>query len=287
MIMDFEYFRAKSLQEVLLMKGKSRSEILAGGTDLLVRMKTGETNPKILIDIKKVPDLNRIILNPDGSISIGASVTFSDILESDLLKQECPILYKGAQVMGTTQIRNRATIGGNICHGSPAADSVPPLMCLGAQLLLINRNGERWLPIENFHEGPRKTCLKPEEFLCEIKIPPIQPRSFCAYLKHGVRKSLEIAIVSIGLLVFFSDEEGVIDNIRISLGSVSHIPVRSKEAEDILKGKKITKDLIEKTALTVQKSINPISDLRGSAEYRYEMAYMLTKRVLQECCNHV
>jgi carbon-monoxide dehydrogenase medium subunit len=285
MMKDFEYFRAKSLEELLMIKTEYQSEILAGGTDLIIKMKKGKKNPTSLIDIKRIPDINKIEFNPDGSISIGPLVTFTDILDNSLLKQKCPILYQAAEVLGTTQIRNRATIGGNICNGSPAADSLPPLICLEAQLLLINTQGERWMPIEKFYKGPQETCLRSDEFLSEIRIPPFPPKTSSIYLKLGVRKSLEIAIVNIGILATSNGDREVPDDIKISLGSVAPTPIRSRKAEDVLRGEKISKDLIENAAFIVQKDTNPISDLRGTAEYRYEMAYVMTKKALEKVFN--
>jgi carbon-monoxide dehydrogenase medium subunit len=279
---NFEYFRAESLEEtIFLIQKNGQTKILAGGTDLIPKMKRYEINPKTLIDIKRIPDLRKFKCNGDGSLSIGPLVTFSDILDDSVIKGSYPILYQSAQVLGTAQTRNRATIGGNICNGSPAGDSIPPLICLDAQLRLINQEGERWISVEHFFESPQKTCLRSDELLSEIKIPPFRPKTFGAYMKLGARKALEIAIISVGVLITFSKELEIVDDIRISLGSVAPIPIRCRQAEDILKGKEITEDIIKKTSLEVQKNINPISDLRGTSEYRHEMAYILTKRALE------
>jgi len=279
---SFEYFSAKSLEEVIdLIKKHTQCKILAGGTDLLVKMKRGEITPKTIIDIKRLPELNKIKSNTDGILTIGSLVTFNDILDNPIFKQDYSILYQAAQVMGTAQIRNRATIGGNICNGSPAGDSIPPLICLGAQLQLINQENDRLIPIEKFYEGPQKTCLHPDEILSAIKIPLLRPETFGVYLKLGLRKSLEIAIISICVLISINKRLEFIEDIKISLGSVAPTPIRCKRAEDILRRKPIGNDLIERAALRVQKDINPISDLRSSAEYRYEMAYVLTKKALK------
>ncbi len=279
---DFEYFRVESLDEaIFLMRKNGQTKILAGGTDLIPKMKRYEISPKTVIDIKRIPDLHKFKCNGDGSLSIGPLVTFSDILDDPVIKRSYFILYQSAKVLGTAQTRNRATIGGNICNGSPAGDSIPPLICLNAQLRLINQEGERWIPVEHFFEGPQKTCARSDELLSEIKIPPLRPNTFGVYLKLGARKALEIAIISIGVSITFSKEVKIVDDIRISLGSVAPTPIRCRQAENILKGREITEGIIEKASLEVQKNINPISDLRGTSEYRYEMAYILTKKAFE------
>lgn len=280
---NFEYFRPELLAEaIFLMQKKDQAKILVGGTDLIPKMKRHELSPKALIDIKRIPDLHGIKYNGDGSLSIGPLVTFSDILGDPLIRGSYPILCQSAKVLGTAQTRNRATIGGNICNGSPAGDSIPPLICLDAQLRLTNQGGERWIHVEHFFKGPQKTCLRSDELLSEIKIPPLGPKTFGGYLKLGARKALEIAIVSIGVLITFSKEGKIIDDIRISLGSVAPTPIRCRQPENILKGNEITENIIEEASREVQRNINPISDLRGASEYRYEMAYILTKKALED-----
>lgn len=280
---NFEYFRPELLDEaIFLMRKNGQAKILAGGTDLIPKMKRYEISPKAVIDIKRIPDLRKIKCNGDGSLSIGPLVTFSDILDDPVIKESYHILYESAKVLGTAQTRNRATIGGNICNGSPAGDSIPPLICLNAQLRVINQEGERWIPVEHFFEGPQKTCLRSDELLSEIKIPPLRPKTFGIYLKLGARKALEIAIISIGVLITFRDKVEIVDEIRISLGSVAPTPIRCRQSEDILRGRDIRENIIEKASREVQKNINPISDLRGTSEYRYEMAYVLTKKALED-----
>jgi CO/xanthine dehydrogenase FAD-binding subunit len=276
----------KTLNEALslLKKHKGEARAFAGGTDLLNKMKRREVVPKHLIDLKRVPDLNFIKYDKEIGLRIGAATTLTEILESRTAREHCPILVEAVSQMASPQIRNTGTIGGNLCNAVPSADTAPSLIAAGAQLKLVGLNKKvRTVSAEDFFKGPNKTVLGPVELLSEIQIPPAPSSSFGTYLKHTLRREMDLAIVGVATYVTVDSKKDVCKDVKIVLGAVAPVPMRAKKAEEALRGKTISDELIEKAAEIASKESKPIDDIRGTAEYRKEMVRVLTKRALKKC----
>lgn len=279
---NYDYYAPETLGEALslLDRLKNGVRMLAGGTDLIVQMKAGRMLPSALVDAKHVPELNKLEMGKDGSLLIGAAVPLSRIVAFPPVKQKFEMLYQGCSLIGSVQIRNRATIGGNICNAAPSADSVPPLLCLKAQAVITSSQGARTLPLENFFRGPGICALTPGELLQEIQIPAPLANSSGCYLRHTPRQEMDIAVVGVGSWLRF-DQSGRCDEARIVLGAVAPTPLRVPDAEAVLIGKNIDDNLIQEAAVIAAQAAKPISDLRASIEYRREIVKVLTRRTIK------
>jgi carbon-monoxide dehydrogenase medium subunit len=278
----FNYLAPATLDEALslLAQYKSKARVIAGGTDLVPKLKRREVKaPEYVIDLKGIPDLDKI-RQDTGGLTIGALVTIGVVESSPLIQQKFAILAQAAQSMASPQVRNRGTIAGNICNAVPSADSAPALLTLGARLKLISRKGERTINIEDFFTGPNRTALTDEEILLEIKIPDMPPKSKGVYLKLSPRRAMDLAIV--GAAVVVVPEDGICKDIRIALGAVAPTPLRTMKAETVLKGQKFNDNLIEKAAKAAAAEASPIDDHRASAEYRRDMVEVLVKRAIKQ-----
>lgn len=272
---EFEYFIPKNLNElfdILKVLGKNK-KFLAGGTDLLVRIKDNLIKEDNIIDIKSINELKGITENED-KIEIGSLTTFTEIIESDLLNRHSLLLIEAVKKIGSPQIRNKGTIGGNICNASPAGDTIPPLFCLDAKLFLESATGVKTVDIEDFFIGPGKTILKDDEILTKIVIKKMDEDEYGFFNKLGQRNALTIAISSSCIKI--KKLNGKIDDIKISLGSVAPTVVRAKNVEESIKNlSQYKRDEILKICNEVEKDINPITDVRGSREYRIEVSKYL------------
>ena len=276
----FNYYKPKSLNEALkLLNDLENSKVLAGGTDLVLDMKIGRYKPENVIDISHLNELKYI--KDDGkSIRIGAGTTLQTILESNIVRKKIPVLAEALEIMGSWQLRNVATIGGNLCNASPAADTAPPLMVLEAQLKLESIEGARYVPITKFFHGPRITELKRNELLTEIIIPYPPSNAGMKFLKLGRRAAHTLSIVAVATLITIKDDK--FDIVRIALNSVAPTPLRAYKTEESLKDKPINLNVIEENVKRVAEEIKPISDVRASAEYRKEMSIVLTRDAILE-----
>jgi carbon-monoxide dehydrogenase medium subunit len=278
----FNYLAPATLDEALslLAEHKDRARVIAGGTDLIPKLKRREiAAPGYVIDLKGIPGMDKIKQN-GGGLAIGALVTIRAVESSPQIQQNFSILAQAAQTMASPQVRNRGTIAGNICNAVPSADSAPPLLTLGAKLKIISQKGERTVGIEDFFTGPNRTALKDGEILTEIQIPAMPPNSKGVYLKLTPRRAMDLAIVGVAAVVI--PEDGVCKDIRLALGAVAPTPIRAKKAEAILKGQKFDDELIEKAAQTAAGEAKPIDDHRASAEYRRDMVAVLVKRAIKQ-----
>ena len=279
----FEYVQPNSIDEALylLATHKGEAKLIAGGTDLLPKMKRREIkSPKYVIDIKGLPDLEYIKYDDKEGLSIGALTTIHAIETSPVIEQRFSILAQAASTMAAPQVRNRGTVAGNICNAVPSADSAPPLLALEARLTLMSHKGERIMKIEDFFTGPNETVLTGEELLAEIRIPPLPPNSRGAYLKLTPRRSMDLATVGVAAVVI--REDGLCKDIRIALGAVAPTPIRAKRAEEIIRGQRFSDKLIEKTAQTAAEESRTIDDHRASADYRREMVQVLVSRAINQ-----
>ncbi len=275
---QFKYYKPQALDEALkLLNELDEARVIAGGTDLLIDMRIGRYRPKNIIDINDLNELKYIV--DDGNwIRIGALTRLQELIDSEIVREKLPILYEAVYHMASWQIRNMATIGGNLCNASPAADTAPPLMVLEAKLRVINIEGERTIDIREFFLGPRKTVLKRNELLKEIMVPVYKDYGY-SYMKLGRRNSFTLSIVSVASLL--KVEDNVFSDVRIALNSIAPTPIRAFSAEKYLVGRKVTIDSIKAASKLVVKDISPITDIRATAEYRRDMAIVLTYDALK------
>lgn len=277
-----EYHRPTELEQALelLSEHKEDCKIIAGGTDLIPAARQGRMLlPRRIhiIDISSIKELNYII--KDGAlIRIGATARLSEIGMSAVVKEHLPVLADAASQMGSLQVRNLGTIGGNLCNASPAADTASPLLVLDAMVNVRGIDRQRLVPLKGFFTGPGKTTLAPGEILAEVQIPLTKPAGSSCFIKLGRRNAFTLSIVSVATLVKVKD--GIFDDIRIALGSVAPTPFRASKAEEHLIGEKVNEQVIDDGANVVASEVKPISDVRAGAEYRRDMSLVLTKRAI-------
>ncbi len=282
-----EYVTPKTIEEArsLVLKYKGEAKIIAGGTDLVVQMKHKGVLPKHIINIRGISGQDYIVHDEKEGLRIGALATMRSIEVSPVVREKFNILARAASMLGTWQVRNRATIAGNLCNAAPSAETAPPLIVLGAKAKIMGADGERTVPIENFFIGPGQTILKPGEILTEIQVPNLLPRSGGIYIKHTLRKALDLAIVGVAALVTMDGD--ILSDVKIALGAVAPTPVRATRAEDVLRGNKINDDLLQKAAQTAFNQCSPIDDVRSSAEYRCKMIQVLVPRAIKQAVEQV
>jgi CO/xanthine dehydrogenase FAD-binding subunit len=278
----FKYQAPDSLPGVLkiLEKKPEAGKILAGGTDLIVQMRQGIVHPALVVDVKQVPELNRLEWDSKMGLRLGAAVPIRRLLNFKGLPKTYHVLIQACSLIGSWQIKNRATVGGNLCNAAPSADSAAALLCLEARVVLASPKASRILPLDEFFLGPGKTALADDEILVEIEVPPPPAHSAGYYQRHTTREEMDIAVAGVASFLTFSPEEGRIKSARISLGAVAPTPKRARGAEAVLTGKEIKSELIEQAVEMAASEAEPISDLRGSAEYRRELVRVLTRRTL-------
>ncbi len=279
----FEYVKPEQLGEVLNLLSRNANgsvRIYAGGTDIIRKMKLRLIpSPELLIDLKGMKDMDYIARDDSGGLRIGPLATIAEVAHSEDVRHSFPGLAMAAGSIASVQIQNRGTIAGNICNAVPSADSAPALLCLGAELLCASIDGERRLGIEDFFAGPSETVLKAGELLREIQVPPMPEGSRGAYLKLSTRSRMDLAVV--GVAVNLGTEKGVLKDVKIGLGAVAPTPIRARAAEEMLDGEKVSDHLIDEAAKRAGAESKPISDHRGSAEYRRMMVEVLVKRAIR------
>jgi len=272
---DFSYVAPASIDEVisLLAKHRDKAKILAGGTDLIVNIKEGMQSPDLLIDIKSLESL-RLISKEADNLIIGAAVSFTGLLEADIIKESFPMLWDAAATVASSGIRNRASLAGNICTAVPSLDSAPALLCHDAVVHCVSAEGRREIPIRDWFLAPRKTVLKPNELLSHISL-PLPPKDAAGiYLKLGRYNGEDLAQAGWGIL-FFSD------NIyKIAHCALGPVPARALSIEAILNGNPLSDELILQAQKAVEQEISPISDIRSSREYRLHVSKVMLKRGL-------
>ncbi|WP_195964466.1 xanthine dehydrogenase subunit XdhB [Clostridium cuniculi] len=272
----------KSLDEALkVLDSNTKLKIISGGTDVLIKLHHGKFNDAELLSIKNLDTLRDIKVLEDNTISIGANVTFSDIFRSEVINNNIPILSEAAVSIGGPQIRNMATIGGNICNGAVSADSAPALFSLNAELKLKSLNNERIVKITEFYDGPGKVKIQRNEILTEILIKEENYKNKRGrYIKFANRKALDISMLGVALL--YEIEDNSFKDLRISLGVASPTPIRCKNAENFAIGKGVTNEVINKVAELAKMDSNPRNSWRGSRDYRLHLISTLIKRILND-----
>jgi carbon-monoxide dehydrogenase medium subunit len=275
-----EYFEPNSIGDALsvLAKHGAEAKVIAGGTDVMVDIKFKE-EPGALVNIKKIPSLSGIS-ESSGAIRIGPLTTIREVETSRLIREKLPVLWQSAHQFASLQVRNTATIGGNICRASPSGETLTPLLVLDAKALLAFAEGERSEPFSSFFQGPGKSSVGAEGLLTGIEIPLPADGSQGVYLKHAVRGAMDIAMV--GVAVMLSANGANVQDVRIGLGAVAPTPVRAPKSEALLKGKPLTAALLKQAAAMAATEASPISDQRSSAENRRWIVEALTRRGLEQ-----
>jgi CO/xanthine dehydrogenase FAD-binding subunit len=262
---------------VALLAGvKGEARVLAGGTDLLVQMRADMVDPELIVDIKKIRE-TRTVTEDKGGWRIGAAVTGAELREHTRLKQAWPGVVEAANLIGSTQVQGRATLGGNLCNGSPAADSVPALIAAGAVATLVGPKGRRDLPVEDVMLGPRKLALTRGEIVVSFRLPPRPPRSGDAYLRFIPRTEMDIAVVGAGVSVSL-DGGGIITAARVSLGAVAARVLLVAEAAQAIIGSRLDKAAQDRLEAAARAACRPIDDKRGTIEFRIDVAAVLARR---------
>lgn len=275
----FEYLNCQTIEEAcgLLAKYKGEAKIFSGGTDLIVKMKHKEETPGYLINIKGIEGLS-YIREENGGVAIGALTTIQALKNSPLIRKRFSVLHDACSVLGTRQVRNLATIGGNLCNASPAAECAPALLVLNAQVRVQGEKGEQWIDLNSFFTGPGTTSLAQDEILTEIKIPKPPTHGSGVYLKHSTRR---IDVAMVGAAAVVEMDKSRFSDIRIALGAVGPTPFRAHRAEKILHGEETGKEILLKAARSASDDSFPIDDIRGQGDYRKEMVETLVQEAVK------
>ncbi|MGH7324375.1 MAG: FAD binding domain-containing protein [Candidatus Rokuibacteriota bacterium] len=276
----FEVVQPGSVEECLraLVAHGPEASLLAGGTDLLPQLKNGLLKPRCVVDLSRVARLRALDRDGGRGLRLGAAVTAREIEVDPGVRARYRALAESGALVGSVQVRNLATVGGNLCNAAPSADMAPPLLVLDAEAVIAGPRGERRVPLSAFFVGVRRTVLAPDELLVEIVIPAPGPRSGGNYLRHTPRRELDIAVVGVASQLTLSN--GVCARARIALAAVAPTPLRVTEAEQALEGRPPTGELIEHAAGLAAEAARPISDQRGSADFRRHLVRVLTRRTL-------
>jgi aerobic carbon-monoxide dehydrogenase medium subunit len=261
----------------LLAEAPGEVRVLAGGTDLLVQMRGEMIDPTLIVDIKRIAETRAIAEERDGGWRIGAAVTGAELKEHARLKQIWPGVVEAANLIGSTQVQGRATLGGNLCNGSPAADSVPALIAAGAVATLVGPAGTRELRVEDVMLGPRKLALTKGEFVVSFRLPPRPPRSSDAYLRFIPRTEMDIAVVGAGVSLTV-DAAGTITDARVSLGAVAPRVLLVPEAAAAIVGSRLDRAAQDRLEAAARAACSPIDDKRGTVEFRIQVAGVLARR---------
>ena len=278
----FKYERPESFAQLSRLLAENQENIpcfLAGGTDLLVAIRSGKENPNRVIDLKNLPDLEGIHNTQGGSLWVGALTPIHSLEISPLIKEKFTALSEGAENLGSLQVRNRGTIGGNLANGAPTADTAAPLLALGAKILTWSPAGERRIAVGDFWLGAGKTCLHASEIITGIEISE-QNGCSSAYSKLGPRKAMDIAIVSVAVVLKLDD--GLIREVKIALGGAGSTPLRSKKAEDFLTGRVNSLENICEAGKLAASDSSPRSSNRASREYRLDVIPVLVERTIND-----
>ncbi len=278
-----EYHKPTSVADAvkLLQQGGTRARILGGGTDLIVQIREGRRTVDLLVDIKALPDANVMQFDSNNGLHLGSAVACSDIYHDDTVKKHYPALIDSASLIGGTQIQSRAGLGGNLCNASPAADSIPSLIALGAVCHIAGPNGQRTLPAEQFCKGPGQNALAENEMLVSLSFPAPRPGSGAAFLRFIPRNEMDIAVVNAAAMVTLDADKQHIAGVRLAVGAVAPTPLLIEGVEQALKGQSVSQPNWEPAIALVRAAAKPISDMRGSASERVHLSGIMAKRALE------
>jgi xanthine dehydrogenase FAD-binding subunit len=282
---DFEYAAPSTLADAvaLLSRQEDQPRLLAGGTDIIVQLREGLKDAGMVLDVKQIPELRELSASADG-LSLGAAVPCYQLYENADIVADYGALTDAARIIGGWQIQTRASIGGNLCNSSPAADGIPPLIVHDATCHITGPNGSRTVPVAEFCTGPGKNVLQPGELLVKLTLPPPPPHSGSAYLRFIPRNEMDIAVAGAAASVTLSDDGQTILSGRIAVGAVAPTPKDCVEASEFLTGKPATEETFAAAGELAKKVATPIDDMRGTMEYRVHLVGVLTKRALKIAC---
>lgn len=276
-----DFIAAASITEVLkvLDEGQSRARVVAGATDLILELERGvRKGVDTLIDVTRIPELNQIRLDEDSIVHLGPLVTHNGVVASKLLREVAMPLVRAAWEVGSPQIRNRGTIAGNLITASPANDTITPLMALNAEVLLQSVSGERLVRLSDFYSGVRRTVMRPDEMLVDIRFPALRPTQHGTFIKFALRQAQAISVINVAAVVDLNGQ--TVREAAITLGAVAPTIIHAEDAEAFLIGRNLTPDVIQQAAELTMQAASPISDVRGSAGYRKTMVKVITRRAL-------
>jgi CO/xanthine dehydrogenase FAD-binding subunit len=279
----FDYVAPKTVAEAiaLLAEKGDRARVLAGGTDIIVQVREGRRDLDLLVDVKHIPELNELTLDPQHGLRIGAAVPCCRIYEHAGIARTYPGLIDAVALIGGIQIQSRASVGGNLCNASPAADTIPALIAHETVCFIAGPQGTRELPAEKFCTAPGRTVLARGEFLVSLRLPPPRPSWGAAYLRFIPRNEMDIAVVGAGVAVTLDQSKRRCTGARIALAAVAPTPLLVPEAGAALVDGALSEVLLDRAAALARAAARPISDMRGDADYRRHLAGVLTKRALQ------
>ena len=278
----FDYFTPESIEDAcrLRLEIGAGAFVLAGGTDLMVKVNHRLLKPEAFIGLKGIKGLDRISFDKKTGLTIGAMGLLADVASDPAIRRHYPAIAYAAGETANVQIRNMGTVAGNLCNAAPSAENAPALMALGAEVTLRGVNGERRIPLDHFFKGPGLTAIESGEILAAVHVPLPLPNSGASYQHISARGQVDISAVGVGAMVALNGRN--CGEARIFLGAVAPVPMRAVKAEKLIMGKRLTPELIEKAGLQASRESKPITDVRASAEYRKMMAAVLTKRAIQE-----
>ena len=276
-----EYLRPSTLEECLsaFARHGTQARGLAGGTDLLVQMRERRKQNSVVIDLKSVPELNQLSYDPSRGLTLGAAVPCYRIYGDDTICRHYPGLIDSVSMIGGTQIQGRASVGGNLCNASPSADAIPALIALRATCLVASAEGSRRVPVEDFCTAPGRTVLAPSEVLVSVHLPAPEAGSGACYLRFIPRNEMDIAVAGAGVWVQL--DGNVFADCRLALAAVAPTPLFVSEAGSVLRGRAVDRNAIDLAGEAARAAARPISDMRGTAEYRRNLCAVLTRRALR------
>jgi CO/xanthine dehydrogenase FAD-binding subunit len=285
MLPEFDLLRPHSLPEALAVLAEKAADVLplAGGTNVIVDLRSGQHHPKALMNLGQLAEL-RGIRQDNGHIVIGGCTTIAELLADPLIAQGSPALREAAAVFANPLVRNRATVGGNLADASPAADTAPPLLTLEAEVQLVSQGASRWVRLEDFLLGVRKTLRQPHELLAAIRWPRPSSQAAGAFYKVGLRRADAISVLSAAIMVE-RDGAGRCAQVRIALGAVAPRPIRPHEAEEALRGQVLEPGVIAQAARLAAEASRPIDDIRATAVYRKRVTEVAVRRLLTQIAN--
>ncbi len=277
---ELDYFKPQTMQEAFSRLEDNSARMFAGGTDMLVVLRTGRREASAMLDVKGIPALNELSYDDQSGLTLGAAVPCYKIYENKIIPNVYQALGDSASLIGGIQIQSRASIGGNLCNAAPSADAVPSLIAHGAIAIIGGPNGTRELPVEEFCTGPGQNALNNGECLISLKLPAPGKNSGSMYLRFIPRNEMDIAVAGSGVSVVLSDDKSSIISARVSLASVAPTPLFVREAGDFLAGKNISDDVIAEAGQIAKRAAKPITDMRGTIEQRKHLCDVLTRRAL-------
>ncbi|HKD65311.1 MAG TPA: xanthine dehydrogenase family protein subunit M [Candidatus Binataceae bacterium] len=277
---EFSYEAPTTVDQAvkLLSSDGDTARVICGGTDLLIQMRNAVRKPRLLVDVKNIREMRDISYDAKAGLRLGAAVPCIEIYESEVMHRHYPGLTEAAHLIGSLQIQSRASIGGNLCNASPAADTSPALLAVGAIAKIVGPKGTREVAVDKFFTGPGQSVLQPGEMVTQILIPPPAPHTSDRYIRMIPRNEMDIAIVGAGASVTLDGDK--VSAVRIGLGAVAPTPVLAPKAAEYVIGKKLDEKTAERAGELARESAVPIDDMRGTAEYRVHVIGVLTRRAL-------